>query len=322
MNFLEFWQNLPQQIDPVAFSIGFFEVRWYSLMWLIGISISICILYLNKKDFLCEKNQSAKCKYQNNNSKLKNLEFNQNSKFKIKNSENNLSNDQLQNLVIYILLGVLLGGRLGFVLFYNLSYYFQNPLEVFLPFDFSHCSMFHAPCYVGFYGMSYFGALTGAILAGHFFARKYKIDFWCLADFVAVAIPAGYFFGRIGNFLNGELYGRITNAPWGMHFDGELFLRHPSQLYEAFFEGLALFFIIILLSNILRNQAQKYYFPGILFLIYILGHAFFRFFLEFFREPDEQIGLFFNQISLGQILALAVILVVLVIWQKKKNVIR
>jgi phosphatidylglycerol:prolipoprotein diacylglycerol transferase len=281
MSLLEFYQNLPQYIDPIAFSIGSFEVRWYSLMWLVGMGVFYFVL------------------------------------------RNNRTHDyNLQNLIIYILVGVLLGGRLGYVIFYNLSYYLQNPLEAFLPFNFSSCSMFHTLCYVGFYGMSYFGALFGAVWAGYLFARKYKIYFWNLADFVAVAIPAGYFFGRLGNFLNGELYGRITNVPWGMYFDSELFLRHPSQLYEAFFEGAVLFLIIILSRNMLRNQMQKYYFPGIFFLIYIFVYAFFRFFLEFFREPDAQMGLFFNQISLGQILALAVILVALVIWQKKKNVIR
>jgi len=177
--------------------------------------------------------------------------------------------------------------------------------------------------FTGFFGMSYFGALLGAVLAGYIFSKKYKIDFWNLADFISVAVPVGYFFGRVGNFLNGELYGRITSVPWGMYFPaGGNVLRHPSQLYEAFFEGVVLFFIIILLRNMFRNQLRKYYFYGILFLIYIFSYAFFRFFLEFFRNPDAQIGLFFNRISLGQILAFVVMILALVIWQKKKNVVR
>lgn len=314
MKFLEFYQNIPQHIDPIAFSIGFFEIRWYSLMYILGILVVYLILYVSINGGKIYGYKFSIFNFSAKGGPALGWQFLNNFK---------LSNEQLQNLIIYILVGVLLGGRLGYVLFYNFSYYLQNPLEIFLPFNFSSCFMLYAPCYVGFYGMSYFGALVGAVWAGYFFARKYKIDFWRLADFVAVAIPVGYFFGRLGNFLNGELYGRPTDSIFGMYFSvGGNILRHPSQLYEAFFEGLVLFLIIILLSNILRNQLQKYYFPGTLFLIYTFGYAFFRFFLEFFREPDVQMGLFFNQISLGQILALAVMLVAFVIWQKKKNVIR
>jgi len=216
----------------------------------------------------------------------------------------------LENLFFYLVPGVLLGGRLGYVLFYNFPYYIQNPLEIFLPFDFNNCSLLVAYCFTGFYGMSYFGALIGAILAGYIFSKKYKLNFWLLADFVVPAIPAGYFFGRIGNFLNSELYGRITDVTWGMYFrSGGNVLRHPSELYEAFFEGLILFIILILLSNKLRNKLRNYYFSGVLFLVYIFSYCFFRFFLEFFREPDSQLGLFFSWMTLGQALSLGMIMV-------------
>jgi len=304
MNFLEFYQNIPQQINPVAFSIGFFEVRWYSLLYILGIAVTYWVLLVL---IISRKNKILKFP-------ISNFQFSNNFQ---------LSNDKFQNLFLYILMGILLGSRFGYVIFYNLPYYAQNPLEIFLPFSFNNCSLFIADCFVGFYGMSYFGALIGAILVGYFFSRKYKIDFWSLADFFSVAIPAGYFFGRIGNFLNGELYGRPTDSIFGMYFPtGGNVLRHPSQLYEAFFEGLILFLIIIFMRNILRNQSCKYYFPGILFLAYIFFYAFFRFLLEFFRAPDTQIGLFFNWITLGQILSAGIMLIALLVftWRKKGNV--
>ncbi|TSD02304.1 MAG: Prolipoprotein diacylglyceryl transferase [Parcubacteria group bacterium Athens0714_25] len=280
MSFWQFYQNLPQYINPIAVTY-----------WVLSVLI------------ISRKNKILKFP-------ISNFQFSNNFQ---------LSNDQFQNLFLYILMGILLGSRFGYVIFYNFSYYLQNPLEIFLPIHITGYGL----RFVGFYGMSYFGALLGAVWAGYFFAQKYKIDFWNLADFVSVAIPAGYFFGRIGNFLNGELYGRPTDSIFGMYFPaGGNVLRHPSQLYEAFFEGIILFFVLIFLRKLLRKQLQNYYFPGILFLVYIFGYAFFRFFLEFFRAPDSQIGLFFNWLSLGQSLSLGAMFGVLFVfaWRKKGNV--
>jgi phosphatidylglycerol:prolipoprotein diacylglycerol transferase len=161
--------------------------------------------------------------------------------------------------------------------------------------------------------MSYFGGLIGTIISGLIFARKYKIKFWRLADFVVPAIPAGYFFGRLGNFLNGELYGRVTQKWWGMYFPADpLALRHPSQLYEAFLEGIVLFIILWLLRNKSRVSAKGGSASGgkgQMLIVYLFGYGFFRIFSEFFRQPDSQIGLIFNFLTIGQIFSLIIIFI-------------
>ena len=151
--------------------------------------------------------------------------------------------------------------------------------------------------------MSYHGALIGVILASRGFCLKYKLNFWSFADLLAPVVPLGYTFGRLGNFINGELYGRITTMPWGMYFplDPAHQLRHPSQLYEAFFEGL---FLFVLLWS-LRKRASA---PGVLFSFYLIGYGLIRFILEFFREPDQQLGFIFGPFSMGQVLCFAMIL--------------
>ena len=157
----------------------------------------------------------------------------------------------------------------------------------------------------------------GALLAALFFSRKNKLNFFSWADFIVPAVPAGYFFGRLGNFLNGELFGRITQKSWGMYFPGETLLRHPSQLYEAFFEGIILFLILWILRNGIKYKNRLLYVPG--FILYVLGYAFFRFGIEFFRQPDEQIGLLFGFLTLGQsfsLLMAAFSLAALGLWKK------
>ena len=151
--------------------------------------------------------------------------------------------------------------------------------------------------------MSYHGALIVIIAASVIFCRKHKLNFWLLTDLFVPAIPLGYTFGRLGNFINGELYGRITTVPWGMYFplDPTHQLRHPSQLYEVLFEGVFLF--IILWS--LRKRVR---FPGIIFSLYLIGYGVVRFFLEFFREPDPQIGFVLGPFTMGQILCFMMIL--------------
>jgi phosphatidylglycerol:prolipoprotein diacylglycerol transferase len=193
---------------------------------------------------------------------------------------------------VWVFWGLIIGARIGYILFYNLSYYLQNPLEIVSPFNLATGE------FVGIYGMSYHGGFLGVLLCTWIFSRRNKISLLKLINFVVPAIPAGYFFGRIGNFLNGELYGRVTEKFWGMYFSDDILgaLRHPSQLYEAFFEGIVLFLILWKLRN--REKWQEK-----LFAIYILGYGFFRFGIEFFREPDLQIGYIFGFFTLGQILS-------------------
>jgi len=198
----------------------------------------------------------------------------QNSKLETADKNSKLSNFLLDFLA-YAFLGLVIGARLGEVLFYNFSYYAMSPIRIISPFD----PITHE--FIGIYGMSYHGGLIGVLLAVIYFCRKNRVNFWQLADFVVPAVPAGYFFGRIGNFINGELYGRASGKFWGMYFplDSYLLLRHPSQLYEAFFEGLVLFLILWKIRNHEKIQ-------GKMLAVYILGYAFWRFFMEFFREPD------------------------------------
>ncbi len=208
-------------------------------------------------------------------------------------------------------MAVLIGGRLGYVLFYDLFYYLKHPLEIFLPFDVNNGFQ-----YTGLYGMSYHGALIAIVIASVVFCRKYKLNFWLLADLLVVAVPLGYTFGRLGNFINGELYGRVTTVSWGMFFplDPTHQLRHPSQLYEALFEGVLLFVILWSLRKRIRIS-------GILFSLYLIGYGSVRFFLEFFRQPDQQLGLVFGPFTMGQILCLIMAIggVMLLIKQHKFN---
>lgn len=266
--------------------------------------------------------------------------------YRIRKKENafEINKNQLIDLSIYLITGLLVGARLGYVIFYNLPYHIDHPLEILLPFKIS-CFTLHASCfmYAGISGMSYYGGLIGVILAGWIFAKRKKISFWQLADFVIPAIPAGYFFGRIGNFLNGELYGRITEKPWGMYFPADFsrFLRHPSQFYEAFFEGLVLFLILWSVRNRKfsnchpeldsGSKQNKIRFrikfgmtaDGSLLIPYLLGYSFFRFCIEFFREPDPQIGLIYGLITLGQVFSILIMAVGagLILARKHKNAI-
>lgn len=287
---LDFYQNLPHLINPVAFSIGFFSIRWYSIMYLIGFAAVyriLCYRTVNDENFLSIPNQI------------------QNSKVEIKNL--------ILDWIIYAVGGLLIGARLGYVLFYNPGYYFNDPLAVVSPYDFSSGS------WTGIFGMSYFGGAAGIFLASLIFCRRRGITFQSWADFIIPAVPAGYFFGRIGNFLNGELYGRITQGAWGMYFpaDTERALRHPSQLYEAFFEGLVLFLVLWHW----RNRAK---FPGQLLAAYLLGYGLLRFGIEFFREPDPGDIRLWGWFTAGQLFSLAFIVLAAVLggtlWKRKKDV--
>ncbi len=202
-SFWNWWQHLPEHLDPVIFSIGGFKLQYYGLMYVLAFGITyFLVLYQVKRE----------------------------EKFDI-------STEHIQSLTTWMMLGVIVGGRLGYVLFYNFSYFLKNPLEIILPFRFSGGFTF-----TGITGMSFHGGMTCVILFTWMYARKHDISFIRISDLYSPAIPLGYTFGRFGNFINGELYGRVTESPVGMYFPlaqemtGKYLLRHPSQLYESFFE--------------------------------------------------------------------------------------
>lgn len=219
----------------------------------------------------------------------------------IEKKDKRLPIDDLEEIILdYLLMAffsALVGGRLGYVLFYNAQYYFANPLAIISPYDFQSGE------YVGLFGMSYHGALIGIVIGSCIFLKKKNINFLDWTDFVIPAAALGYFFGRIGNFLNGELYGRITNSPMGMYFSMDpKHLRHPSQLYEALLEG-------ILLSVILWKMRDRKMRRGILFATYLVGYGLLRMFIEQYRQPDVQLGFFGNFFTMGQILSFVMVLV-------------
>jgi phosphatidylglycerol:prolipoprotein diacylglycerol transferase len=200
--------------------------------------------------------------------------------------------DQVKDATTYLILGLIIGARLGYVVFYNFSYYLKHPLEIILPFSFSN-----GVAFTGISGMSYHGGLIGAVLAGWLYVRRAKLDWWDGVDLYVPVIPLGYTFGRLGNFINGELYGRVTTSSIGMYFplDPERQLRHPSQLYEAFFEGIFLFAI---LWRIRKKSMPR----GATLAFYLIGYGAVRFCIEYFRQPDDHIGFVFLSFSMGQIL--------------------
>jgi len=256
------WQRLPANLDPNLLTIGSFQLRYYSLMYLAAFA---CTYFLVMR--------------------------------RIKQEGYPYTAEQIQDYFIWAILGVIVGGRLGYVLFYNLGYYLQHLLEIIFPFEFKGGLRF-----VGISGMSYHGGVLAILAASIVFCRRRKIDFWRFADLICPAIPLGYTFGRLGNFINGELYGRATDVPWGMFFplDPTGRLRHPSQLYEAFFEGIVLF-------AVLWSIRKKVRFDGALFAFYLIGYGAVRFFIEFYREPDAQLGFILGPLSMGQLLCFLMI---------------
>jgi len=239
--------NFPS-IDPVFLRLGPLEFRWYGLMYILGFVAAFFII----------RSQAKK----------QHLE---------------ITTDMASDLVFTIAMGVVLGGRLGYILFYDLSWYIAHPLKVLAVWE---------------GGMSFHGGLLGALIASLCIFRKFRLDFWQMADIVAQAGPVGLGLGRVGNFINGELYGRATDLPWGVVFPtGGPLPRHPSQLYEAFLEGLVLFFVVRIVSG-LKAPA------GTAFWTFISGYGFFRFIVEFFREPDRHIGFLWGGATMGQLLSL------------------
>lgn len=261
--FINYWHHIPEHINPSIIEFGSFQLRYYGLMYLVAFFLTyILVLYRIRSE---------------------NYEY---------------STETIQNCFVWGIIGLIIGARLGYVLFYNFEYYLNHPLQIILPFDFADGFR-----YVGISGMSYHGGVIGIILASIIFCRKYRINFWRFADLFCPAIPLGYTFGRIGNFINGELYGRVTTVPWGMYFplDPYHMLRHPTQLYEAFFEGILLFTILWIIR-------KKKYFEGFLFSLYFIGYGLVRFFIEFLREPDPQLGFVLWSFTMGQVLCIVMIL--------------
>jgi phosphatidylglycerol---prolipoprotein diacylglyceryl transferase len=240
-------------IDPVFLRIGPVQLRWYGLMYMLSFIIGFFVL-------------RRYAKYR----KL------------------NLSTDDLYDLLFYLILGVMIGGRLGYVLFYDLGTYLRDPLSIF-------------KIWQG--GMSFHGGFLGMILAAWYITRKKRWNFFEIADLVSAAAPIGLGLGRIGNFINGELYGRPTSVAWGMVFpEGGNMPRHPSQLYEALLEGLVLFFI-------LRWIYRKNFYRGTVFWALLAFYGLFRFLVEFVREPDVQIGFDLGPFTRGQELTFPMFLV-------------
>ncbi|MDC0452485.1 prolipoprotein diacylglyceryl transferase [Candidatus Pelagibacter sp.] len=234
--------------DPVAFQIMSFEIRWYSLAYILGIVIGWTLC---KKVF-------------------------------IKNSD---ISEKFDDYITYLIIGIILGGRLGYIIFYNFSYYSENILDIF-------------KIWQG--GMSFHGGLLGVIASSYIFAKKNNQNIFSYLDQVSLVAPIGIFFGRLANFINSELYGTTTDVPWSVIFiKVDNLSRHPSQLYEAILEGIILFLILIYFIN--KNYLKK---PGLISGLFLILYSLFRFFVEFFRVPDEQIGYLILNLTMGQIISL------------------
>jgi phosphatidylglycerol:prolipoprotein diacylglycerol transferase len=203
-------------------------------------------------------------------------------RYQMKKKDFGISRLEVENLYFYLILGLMIGARLGYVLFYDLRTYLSDPLEIF--------AIWHG-------GMSFHGGLIGVLIVGILFSWKNKKSFWRVVDLIIVTAPIGLGLGRIGNFINGELYGRVTTIPWGMIFpNGGPLPRHPSQLYESALEGGVLFLILWFIKD--RKLPQ-----GGLLAIFLILYGTFRFFVEFFREPDRQLGFIVGPFTMGQVLS-------------------
>lgn len=246
------------QIDPVALAIGPVQIRWYALAYITGILLGVLYIkrvLLRGVDEIVRPNKN-----------------------------------DIDDFVNWAIIGIILGGRIGYCLFYNPSYYLSNPTHIIRIWE---------------GGMSFHGGFLGVVLATIIFSLKNKINMLRLADILACTAPIGLFFGRVSNFINGELYGRVTDAPWGIVFPhaGDL-PRHPSQLYEAGLEGLLLFAVLFVCSRIKAVKDRS----GLLAVLFIIGYAISRMVVELFREPDSHIGFLAYGVTMGQVLSGGMIL--------------
>ncbi|MDB2527308.1 prolipoprotein diacylglyceryl transferase [Candidatus Pelagibacter bacterium] len=249
--------------DPVAFSIFSLEFRWYSLAYIAGILIGW--VYCKKKLI---KDQKIL--------------------------------DLFDDFITYAILGIIVGGRIGYVIFYNFEYFFNNPIEIL---------------FVWNGGMSFHGGLIGVIIASNLFSKLNKVNTFIFLDLVSLSAPIGIFFGRIANFINSELYGTPTEVPWSVKFIAvDDINRHPSQLYEAFLEGIVLFFMLQFILK--KNFAKK---TGQISCLFLVLYSFFRIITEFFRTPDLHIGYLFFNLTLGQLISAVFLSIGLALYFYLKN---
>ena len=249
--------------DPVAFQILSFEIRWYSLAYIAGIVIG----WLLCKNIFIKKSNI---------------------------------NEKFDDYITYLIIGIIIGGRLGYVAFYNFNFYINNILDIFKIWE---------------GGMSFHGGLIGIIIASIFFAKKNDQDFFSYTDLVSLVAPIGIFFGRLANFVNSELYGTYSEVPWSVTFiKVDNLSRHPSQLYEAILEGIILFLILMYFRK--KNYLTK---PGLISGLFLIFYSIFRFFIEFFRVPDEQLGYLIFKLSMGQIISLIFLSIGIIIFYLKNE---
>jgi phosphatidylglycerol---prolipoprotein diacylglyceryl transferase len=260
--------------DPILIDFGILQIRWYSIAYILGIVIGW--IYALKIIKISSKNKF-------NFETVKKSDF--------------------DDLIIYIVLGIIVGGRIGYIFFYNFEYYSKNILEIF-------------KLWQG--GMSFHGGLLGVIISTIIYTRKNNNDFFKFTDIISCVAPIGIFFGRIANFINGELYGKITDLPWSVIFkDGGNVARHPSQIYEAILEGLVLFILI----NYLAFKKKLLFRAGYISAIFLILYSLMRIFSEIFREPDKHIGYLLNYFSMGSLLSYITLIVgfIIVILIKKNE---
>ena len=262
---MEYWNHIYEHFNPIALDLGFISIHWYGIMY---ISALLTALWFAK--WIIKRDNMA------------------------------ISEESIDNYFIWIEVGIILGARIWYILFYdpNTSYYLMHPWQIFNPFQNGE--------FVGIRGMSYHGAVVGAAIGSYLFSRKNPRKIYKILDVVALSVPVGFVFGRIGNFLNQELVGRVTDVPWGIYVQDmnthEIILRHPSQLYEGFLEGI----VIAILIYLYRNHRK---FDGALVGIYGVMYGTARFIVEFWREADVQLGYYDGWITMGQIQSLVMILI-------------
>jgi phosphatidylglycerol:prolipoprotein diacylglycerol transferase len=249
--------------DPVAFQIMSFEIRWYSLAYIAGIIIGWLLckkVFIRKSDI----------------------------------------NEKFDDYITYLVIGIIIGGRLGYIIFYNFSYYINNFFDIFKVWE---------------GGMSFHGGLIGIIVASILFSKKNNQDSFLYMDLVSLVAPIGIFFGRLANFINSELYGTPTDIPWAVTFiQVDNLSRHPSQLYEAILEGIILFIILMYFKN--KDYLKK---PGLISGLFLIFYSIFRFFIEFVRVPDEQLGYLIFELSMGQIISLIFFVIGIILFYLKNE---
>ena len=261
-------QQIYDSIDPVAFSIGQLEVRWYGLAYLAGFILCTLMVYRIGR------------------------------RWKI-----GINSDDMLVILLAVMIGTIVGGRLGFVIFYGAGYYLEHPAEIFA---------------ISNGGMSFHGGLVGIVVGGIVASKITKIKFFTMADLVAIAAPIGLFFGRCANFINGELWGAVTDLPWGVVFEtGGPLPRHPTQLYEALLEGVVIFVVLYVLSRREKPLPRGNYLG-----LFLVMYGCFRILIEFVRQPDVQLGyLFGGWLTMGMVLSVPLIIagVVIIVIARKKN---